>query len=51
MRIFLRFYSRANLKGDNGLLALILSQLLLSCQQNLSSVQNLIFGLLDQASG
>ena len=51
MRIFLRIYSRANLEGDNGLLALILSQILLNCQQNLSSVQNLIFGLLDQVSG
>ena len=54
MRIFLRFYSRADLKGDNGLPALILSQILLTCQQNLSSVQavqHLIFGLLDQAPG
>ena len=51
MRIFLRFYSRADLKGDSGLPALILSPILLNCQQNLSSVQHLIFGLLDQAPG
>ena len=51
MRIFLRLYSMADLKGDNGLPALILSQILLNCQQNLFSVQHLIFRLLDQAPG
>lgn len=51
MHIFLRLYSMADLKGDNGLPALILSQILLNCQQNLSSVQHLIFRLLDQAPG
>ena len=51
MRIFLRLYTMADLKGDNGLPALILSQILLNCQQNLSSVQHLIFRLLDQAPG
>ena len=44
MRIFLRLYSMADLKADNGLPALILSQILLNCQQNLSSVQHLISG-------
>ena len=51
MHIFLRLYSMADLKGDNGLPALILSQILLNFQQNLSSVQHLIFRLLDQAPG